>query len=77
MCLSTKDIKPERVKASFWHSIVIDEEGTLYKAGQIKKCGKEETEYVKLPLSTKATLVACGKTNTIVVGEDNKIYVQG
>lgn len=37
--MSTKDLKPKIVRASYWHAAIVDKEDNLYMAGQVKNCG--------------------------------------
>lgn len=70
---STGELKPKRIISSFWHTILIDKDGYLYKTGYVKCIGSEHGEYTKMALTGKVKLIALAKKSIVVVTEDNKI----
>lgn len=77
LSMSTKDLMPSLIKASYWHSVIIDKDKNLYRCGQVRCCGPEWNSYQKMSLNPKIKLMTVGKTNITVLGEDNKVYVYG
>jgi hypothetical protein len=45
LCKSTRELKPSKILSTHWHSVLVDKEKDIYRAGYVKNTGSENSQY--------------------------------